>query len=359
MSNIRQIQPHKGRGAVSNIAGRFESFVSEFCDDGWDFLEHEHFKSKTTLHTDMARNVLTPNTSPDVPFDQSINPYRGCEHGCVYCFARPTHAYLGHSAGLDFETEIYHKPQAAELLQGELSKPGYTPKVIALGTNTDPYQPVERDLKITRQILKTLAECKHPFSIVTKSSLVMRDIDIIAPMAKAGLATVAISVTTLDHKLSNKLEPRASAPHKRLKTIRALAQAGIDTTVLIAPIIPALNDWELERIMAACFRAGAINANYILLRQPGEVKNLMDEWLEIHAPDKKSRVQSLIRQSRGGKYNQSAWGTRMTGTGPYAEMLRQRFHLTRNRLGLKPRTMDLDCTQFVRPIKPSPQMDLF
>ena len=359
MSNIRQIQNHKGRGALSNIAGRFEDFVSEFCDDGWDVLEREQSKPKTHLHLDMARKVLSHNSSPDVPFDQSINPYRGCEHGCVYCFARPTHAYLGHSAGLDFETEIYHKPQAAELLQSELSKPSYTPKVIALGTNTDPYQPIEKTHTITRQILEVLAACKHPFSITTKSSLILRDLDIIAPMAKAGLAAVAVSVTSLDHKLSAKLEPRATAPHKRIKTLRALSQAGINPSVLIAPIIPAINDWELEHIMTTSSRAGATNANYILLRQPHEVKALMDEWLEIHMPDKRKRVQSLMRQSRGGKYNQSAWGTRMTGTGPYAETLRQRFHLARNRLGLKSRMVNLDCSQFKPPKKPSAQFDLF
>jgi DNA repair photolyase len=350
-------RPRKGRGALSNRAGRFERLASERIDDGWgeplpprtpepDPLDDgiDPFGDsgngdaalpplRTTVTTDTSRTVIARNTSPDIGFDRSINLYRGCEHGCVYCFARPSHAFLGLSAGLDFETKLFAKPDAAALLRRELAKPGYVPRTIAMGTNTDPYQPVEREMKITRQILEVLAEHRHPVSIVTKSALVMRDIDILAPMAEQGLASVALSVTTCDAALARAMEPRASSPAKRLDAIRQLARAGIPTGVMVAPVIPGLTDHELEAILIRAHDAGAERAGYILLRLPRELRGLFDEWLDVHAPDRKQRILNRIREMRGGDLYQSEFGTRMRGTGAASELLQTRFHLACRRLG--------------------------
>ena len=339
----------KGRGTVSNAVGRFEPQTREVFDDGWDAVEEELPKLRTELGIDSAKTIIARNKSPDIPFDRSINPYRGCEHGCVYCFARPTHAYYGLSAGLDFETKLFHKPDAASLLRKELSKPGYKPAVMALGTNTDPYQPVDRTVGLTREILQVLADFNHPLSIVTKSANVLRDIDILAPMAERGLASVYLSVTTLDPHLANKLEPRASTPSKRLKAIQTLAEAGIPTGAMTAPIIPAITDWEIERLIEAAAENGADRAGYVLLRLPLEIKSLVEEWLETHAPDKKERVLSLVRQTRKGKAYDSTWGKRLTGEGPYAEMIRNRFRLACKKHGLNRETFSHDTLQFAVP----------
>lgn len=356
-------KPLKGRGAVSNRSGRYEPEERAYVDDGWLLSEErleENAPSRTELGVDTARKVITRNDSPDVPFDRSINPYRGCEHGCVYCFARPTHAYLGLSPGLDFETKLFWKPEAADLLRAELSKKSYKCAPIAFGTNTDPYQPIERDRKATRSLLEVLAETKHPFSIVTKNALVLRDLDLIAPAARERRAKVILSVTTLDRHLANKMEPRASTPTKRLHAIRELAAAGVPTGVLVAPIIPAINDHEMEEITARCVELGARSAGYVMLRLPLEIKDLMREWLEAHYPDRADRVFSLIRQTRNGGLYQAEFGKRMRGTGPYADMIAKRFSLIRKRHDLDGRSLDgLDCNAFIPPRKASAQMDLF
>ncbi len=345
--------PVKGRGAVTNRVGRFEKQDRVLTDDGWGVhdpdAEEEPPKLRTTLGIDTARSVIARNDSPDIPFDRSINPYRGCEHGCVYCFARPTHAYYGLSPGLDFETRLFHKPDAARVLRKELSRPGYRPKPIALGTNTDPYQPVEKEKRITRQILEVLAEFNHPFTIVTKGALIERDLDIIGPMAARNMAAVWISVTTLDRKLANKLEPRAATPPKRLAAIAALRAGGVPTGALVAPVIPALNDWEIERVLGAVAEAGALNAGYVLLRLPLEIKDLFTEWLVAHAPDRAARVLSLVSQTRGGKLYRAEWGKRMRGEGPYADLIARRFKLAAKRLGLDGPRPNLDCTSFATP----------
>lgn len=356
-------QPLKGRGAVSNRSGRYEVEGRSFVDDGWlltpDRLE-ENAPSRTELGVDTARKVISRNDSPDVPFAHSINPYRGCEHGCVYCFARPTHAYLGLSPGLDFETKLFWKPEAPDLLRAELARKSYTCSPIAFGTNTDPYQPIERERRATRALLEVLVETKHPFSIVTKNALVLRDLDLIAPAAQAGRAKVILSVTTLDRHLANKMEPRASTPMKRIEAIGRLAEAGVPTGVLVAPIIPAINDHEMEEIAALCVEKGASSAGYVMLRLPLEIKDLMWEWLIAHFPDRAERVFSLIRQTRGGALYQAEFGTRMRGVGPYADMIAKRFGLIRKRHRLDGRALDsLDCSAFTPPRKPSPQMDLF
>jgi DNA repair photolyase len=360
-ADIIPARAQKGRGAVSNIDGRFEKHIHQAVDDGWmnNLLEDQDApRIKTTLGIDGARSVITKNQSPDVPFDRSINPYRGCEHGCVYCFARPTHAYLGLSPGLDFETRLFWKPDAAALLRKQLSSKAYTPAPIVIGTSTDPYQPVDRDKKLTRDIIKVLSDCQHPFSLITKSALVTRDIDLIAPMAAQNRASVAVSVTSLDHKLSNLLEPRASAPHRRLDAIRKLSDAGIPVTVLCAPIIPGLNDPEIEQIVAACKDAGARSISHIVLRLPLEIAGLFEEWLAAHYPDRKAKVMSLIRQMRGGETYQSQFGTRMRGTGPIADLIAARFNAARKKHGLNTRSLDLDCTGFKRP-NADGQMSLF
>ena len=351
----------KGRGAVSNIDGRFEKHIHQAIDDGWTaslLEEQDPPRIKTTLGIDGARSVITRNQSPDVPFDRSINPYRGCEHGCVYCFARPTHAYLGLSPGLDFETRLFWKPEAASLLRKQLSSKVYQPAPIVIGTSTDPYQPVDRDKKLTRSIIEVLADCQHPFSLITKSALVTRDIDLIAPMAAKNRASVAVSVTSLDHRLSNLLEPRASAPHRRLDAIRKLSEAGIPVTVLCAPIIPGLNDTEIEKIVSACKEAGAQSISHIVLRLPLEIADLFEEWLEAHYPDRKAKVMSLIRQMRDGQTYQSQFGTRMRGTGPIADLIAKRFDAARKKNGLVGRSLDLDCSGFKRP-SANGQMSLF
>jgi DNA repair photolyase len=351
----------KGRGAIANPDGRFERRSHARIDDGWGTAAAECEDPPpiaTTVTIDATRTIIARNQSPDIPFSQSINPYRGCEHGCIYCYARPTHAYFGLSTGLDFETRLFAKPDAAVLLAAELRKPGYRPSAIALGTNTDPYQPVEREMKITRSVLETLAAFQHPFSIVTKSALVVRDIDIIAPMAARRMAKVFISVTTLDRDLARKLEPRAATPPRRLEAIRALAEAGVPTGVMNAPIIPALTDWEIERILDAAREAGAASAGYTLMRLPFEIKDLFAQWLEEHAPGKAKHVLSLVRQVRDGRLNDPEFGSRMRGTGPYAELIAKRFRLACNRLGFNKHDWSLDFTKFSPPPAPGDQLTL-
>ena len=351
----------KGRGASSNADGRFEQQRREAFDDGWGTLDADLPPLRTEVYTDASRSIITWNESPDLPFDRSINPYRGCEHGCVYCYARPSHAYLGLSPGLDFESRIFAKPDAANLLRRELNKPAYRCSVMTIGSNTDCYQPVERDLRITRSVLEVLAECEHPVSLVTKSSLVERDIDLLAPMAQKGLAEVFISVTTLDRTLARQLEPRAAAPQRRLETIRRLTEAGIPTGVMTAPVIPALNDAEMETILENARGHGAVMAAYVLLRLPLELAGLFEAWLRQHAPLKADHVLSLIRQSRGGKINDAEFHSRMKGSGIFAEMIAKRFLLAANRLGLTAPRTRLDTSHFRPPAsqeKPR-QLDLF
>ncbi|GHD39513.1 radical SAM protein [Thalassobaculum fulvum] len=361
----------KGRGAVSNRVGRFEPYARERVDDGWtpppgqagsrnpDPLEPGEPKLRTTVAIDASRTVIARNQSPDVPFDRSINPYRGCEHGCIYCFARPTHAFLGLSPGLDFETRLLAKPDAPALLRKELARPGYECAPIAMGTNTDPYQPVEREMKITRGILEVLAEHDHPVTIVTKSDLVVRDLDILGPMAARGLAKVGVSVTTLDRELARKLEPRAARPDKRLAAIRACTAAGVPAAVMVAPVIPAVNDHEIEPILEAAAAAGADSAAWILLRLPLEIADLIEEFLRSHFPDRADRVLSLVRQTRGGRLYRAEWGRRMRGDGPYAQMIAQRFRTACGRLGLAGRTGGLDTSRFRAPTPPRTQLSLF
>jgi DNA repair photolyase len=348
----------KGRGSYSNASGRYERFTRVLTDDGWGSLDEAPPPLRTSVIRDASRTIISRNQSPDISFDRSINPYRGCEHGCVYCFARPTHAYLGLSPGLDFESKLYMKPNAAALLDKELRHPRYDPAVIAMGTNTDPYQPIERTRKITRDILKVLAAHKHPVAIVTKSTLVTRDIDILGPMAERGLAKVALSVTTLDRQLARKMEPRAATPERRLDAIKLLAKAGIPTGVMVAPLIPALNDAEIEAILARAAGAGARSAGFIVLRMPLEIKDLFREWLEEHYPDRAPRVLSLIRDMRGGKDYDATWGQRMKGKGPYAAQLGLRFRMAARRLGLNELTTTLDTKQFKPPPQIGDQMNL-
>src|SRR6478736_3053750 len=316
----------RGRGAHSSASGRYEPLARVVFDDGWEKIE-DLPPFKTTVSVDAARKIITRNESPDISFDRSINPYRGCEHGCVYCFARPTHAFLGLSPGLDFESKLFMKPSAPELLERELSAPGYVPKVIAIGTNTDPYQPIERRHQIMRRILEVLERAGHPVGIVTKSALVLRDLDILARLAERNLVKVAISVTTLDANLARTMEPRVSTPARRLETLRQLSAAGVPTSVMIAPVIPALNDAEIERILDAAYAAGVRNAGYVLLRLPLEVRDLFVEWLKANYPDRAEHVVKLVRDMRGGKDYDSTWGSRMKGTGPYAWTIGRRFEI--------------------------------
>lgn len=352
--------PRKGRGAISNAGGRFEPATRLATDDGWGSADAPAPLLDSVFLRDSARSAITRNDSPDIPFDRSINPYRGCEHGCIYCFARPSHAYLGLSPGLDFESRIFVKEDAPALLAAELSKPSYRCQPIALGANTDPYQPVERRIALTRRILEVLHDFRHPVSIVTKSALIKRDIDILADMAAQRLARVAVSLTTLDRGLARVLEPRAATPERRLETIAALARAGIPTAVMTAPMIPGLNDAELEQLLEAAARNGARAAGYALLRLPHEIAPLFEEWLSAHAPGKARHVLSLIRQSRGGNASDSRWGKRMTGTGPYADMLRLRFQAACRRLGLNEGRQDrqLDTKAFRPPPRPGDQLTL-
>jgi DNA repair photolyase len=347
-----------GRGALSNAAGRYEKQTRVLVDDGWREDDEPAPSLKTEILRDTSRTIITRNNSPDISFSQSINPYKGCEHGCIYCFARPTHAYLGLSPGADFESKIFAKPNAAELLRRELSAPNYKPKTIAIGTNTDPYQPIERRLKIMRSILEVLYEFRHPVGIVTKSALILRDLDILAPMAELGLAKAALSVTTLDRKLAREMEPRASTPPRRLQAIRELNEAGVPAGVMFAPVIPALNDDELESVLGEAAHAGARSAGYVLLRLPLEIKDLFREWLEGNEPGRAKHVMSLIRSMRGGKDYDSQWHTRMKGTGPYAEMIARRFHLAVKKLGLNRDSKPLDLSQFHRPAMAGEQLEL-
>lgn len=338
----------RGRAAATNRSGRFEPLSKEAFDDGWDSIDQLP-PLKTEVQEERARTIITRNESPDISFDRSINPYRGCEHGCIYCFARPSHAFMGLSPGLDFETRLFAKPNAAALLERELSKPGYQPKVIAIGTNTDPYQPIERERRITRQVLEVLAEHKHPVGIVTKSALVTRDIDILSEMAREGLVKVAISVTTLDGKLARAMEPRASTPGRRLDAIRQLSEAGIPAGLMVAPVIPALNDHEIEAILKAGARMGAREAGYVLLRLPLEIKDLFAEWLEDVTPNRAARVMKIIRDMRGGKDYDAEWGRRMTGAGPYAWTISRRFALAMERCGLSRQRLPLRTDLFEVP----------
>jgi DNA repair photolyase len=324
----------KGRGTLSNLSGRFEREHRVLIDDGWGTVDEEAPKLSTTVAIDATRTIIARNDSPDIPFDRSINPYRGCEHGCVYCFARPTHAYLGLSPGQDFESRLFAKPKAAQLLAQELRKPGYQVRSMALGTNTDPYQPIDEKYQVTREILKVLRDFRHPVGIVTKSNRVLRDLDILSEMAKDNLARVAISVTTLDRKLARAMEPRAPTPERRLEAIRELTAAGVPTSVMTAPMIPALNDHEMEAILERAREAGARHAGYVVLRLPLEIKDLFREWLEAEQPGRASHVMSLVRSMRDGKDYDAEWGKRMKGTGVYADLIAKRFKLACDRLGL-------------------------
>ncbi|WP_310449863.1 PA0069 family radical SAM protein [Sulfuritalea sp.] len=352
--------PRKGRGAVISPDGRFDAWQREAAADGWWNEEDE--APATELIVDTAKSVITYNDSPDIPYDRSINPYRGCEHGCAYCFARPSHAYLGLSPGLDFETKLAYKADAAQTLRRELAKPGYVCRPVALGINTDAWQPVERRLRVTRGILEVLAATRHPLTIVTKSALILRDLDLLAEMAHGDLVHAAVSITTLDGDLARAMEPRAPSPQRRLSVIAALAEARIPTAVMVAPLIPALSDHELENILAAAREAGATSAGYILLRLPHEVKPLFRAWLESHRPGRAEHVYSLMRQLHGGREYDSTFGTRQRGSGPLAEIIAQRFRIAVRRLGLDTLHVRLDVTAFRPPPLPpraTPQLSLF
>jgi DNA repair photolyase len=348
----------RGRGTSSNTSGRYEPIARVAFDDGWQSLEQLP-PFKTTVTVDATRKIITHNDSPDLSFDRSINPYRGCEHGCVYCFARPTHAYLGLSPGLDFESKLFMKPNAPELLESELSAPGYTPRTIAIGTNTDPYQPIERRYQIMRRILEVLDRAGHPVGIVTKSALVLRDLDILTRMAKRDLVKVALSVTTLDPKLARVMEPRAATPPRRLGALRELVKAGVPASALVAPVIPAINDAEIERILEAIAETGVRHAGYVLLRLPLEIKDLFREWLIENFPDRYRHVINLIRETRGGKDYDSTWGKRMTGSGPIAWMIGRRFEVACERLGFNSTSVKTTTEHFRPPKPPSEQLALF
>jgi DNA repair photolyase len=346
-----------GRGAQTNRSGRFEPVSYEPTDDGWESLAELEALS-TEVQEVPARRIITRNDSPDIGFDRSINPYRGCEHGCIYCFARPTHAFLGLSPGLDFETKLFAKTNAGQALERELADPSYRVETIAIGTNTDPYQPIERRYRIMRRILEILSATNHPVGIVTKSALVLRDLDILKSMAERGLVKVALSVTTLDRKLARAMEPRASTPDKRLETLARLVDAGVPTAVMVAPVIPALNDTEMERILERASSIGVKNAGYVLLRLPLEIGDLFTEWLKANCPDRASRVLSLMRSTRGGKLYDAKWGERMRGDGPYAWMIGRRFELAAKRLGLNENSVELRTDLFTPPSLPGQQLSL-
>jgi len=348
----------RGRGTASNTSGRYEPLARVVFDDGWQGLEQLP-PFKTTVTIDSTRKIITHNDSPDISFDRSINPYRGCEHGCVYCFARPTHAYLGLSPGLDFESKLFMKPNAPELLERELSAADYSPKSIAIGTNTDPYQPIERRYQIMRRILEVLDRAGHPVGIVTKSALVLRDLDILTRMAKRDLVKVAISVTTLDPKLARVMEPRAATPARRLGALRELVKAGVPASALVAPVIPAINDAEIERILEAIAETGVRHAGYVLLRLPLELKDLFREWLIENFPDRYRHVINLIRETRGGKDYDSSWGKRQTGSGPIAWMIGRRFEVACARLGFNSTSVKTTTEHFKPPRPSAEQLDLF
>ena len=349
----------KGRGAKSNATGRYEATQAVDFDDGWTSDDADAAPLRTTLTPEHARTIIAKNTSPDVGFDRSINPYKGCEHGCIYCYARPSHAWMGLSPGLDFESRLFFKPEAARLLEQELARPRYVPRRIHIGGNTDPYQPVERELNSTRSILEVMQRFNHPFSIITKSVLIARDADILGPMGKAGLATAFVSITTLDRGLARAMEPRASTPAKRLEAIRRLAESGVPVGVGFAPVIPGLNDHELESVLEAAAKAGAVRAMYVTLRLPLEIKDLFREWLADARPERAARVMSLIRQTRGGRDYDPDWSQRMKGTGPVAELIAARFKAAIKRYGLDAPLLPLDLTQFRVPPEFRPQLDLF
>ncbi len=357
MGGIAAIRRH-GRGAQTNRSGRFEPISYEPSDDGWGSLA-ELEALKTEVQEVPARRIITRNESPDIGFDRSINPYRGCEHGCIYCFARPTHAFLGLSPGLDFETKLFAKTNAAQALERELADPSYRVETIAIGTNTDPYQPIERRYRIMRRVLEVLSAANHPVGIVTKSALVLRDLDILTSMAERGLVKVALSVTTLDRKLARAMEPRASTPERRLETLERLADAGVPAAVMVAPVIPGLNDMEMERILERAAAIGVGNAGYVLLRLPLEIGDLFTEWLKANCPDRASRVLSLMRSTRGGKLYDAKWGERMKGDGPYAWMIGRRFEMAAKRLGLNQRSVELRTDLFTPPSLPGEQLRLF
>ncbi|GAB5454046.1 MAG: PA0069 family radical SAM protein [Henriciella sp.] len=350
VAEVQERFQHRGRGAVSNQTGRFEPETHQPLDDGWGTIEETAPRLETTLTKETPRTIITFNKSPDIHFDRSINPYRGCEHGCVYCFARPTHAYHGLSAGLDFESKLFYKPDGPELLLKELSRPGYVPRPIALGVNTDAYQPVEREQKLTRRFLQILSDHNHPVSLLTKSALIQRDLDLIAPMAEKQLCRVGLSITTLDPKLARRMEPRASTPRKRYETVRTLSDAGIPVTVMAAPIIPTLNEAELERLLEAAKEHGAIGAGYVLLRLPHELKDIFHEWLTQHYPDRAARVINLLREMRGGKDYDAEWFARGAGRGAHAKLIANRFVRTVRRLGLAPQRTPLRTDLFQPPV---------
>ena len=373
----KPLAPRKGRGAVSNLQGRYEVNAREGFDDGWVHDEDEDGAEKafkTQVTDEYAKTILSRNASPDIPFNVSLNPYRGCEHGCIYCFARPTHSYLGLSPGLDFETRLFAKVNAPELLRRELSRPSYAPESIALGVNTDAYQPCERQLGLTRRVLEVLQECEHPVGLITKSSLIERDIDILAAMAAKRQAMASITITTLDPEISRTLEPRAAAPARRLRTIRTLTDAGIPVCVSVAPIIPFVTEPELEKVLEAAHDAGAIGAHYVVLRLPWEVNPLFQEWLQAHFPDRAQRVMNRVREMRGGKEYDSDFSKRMHGEGVWADLIRQRFTKTAEKFGMAGVNMQrfetLDFSRFKRPLVVPPtagkqtgnatgQLDLF
>src|ERR1700724_2554452 len=347
----------RGRGSLSNATGRYEPLARVAFDDGWQGLE-ELPPFKTTVTADTPRKIITRNDSPDISFDRSINPYRGCEHGCIYCFARPTHAYLGLSPGLDFETKLFAKPDAPKLLERELSAADYVPRTIAIGTNTDPYQPIERDHQVMRRILEVLDRYGHPVGIVTKSALILRDLELLARMAQRNLVKVALSVTTLDGKLARTMEPRASPPQRRLDTLRQLTAAGVPASVMVAPVIPALNDSEIERILDSAAAVGVKEAGFVLLRLPLEVRDLFREWLMANFPDRYRHVFKLIRETRGGKDYDSSWNTRMTGAGPVAWMIGRRFELACEKLGFNKTRTRLTTDHFSPPRRAEEQLKL-
>ena len=361
---MSQLPPQgiKGRGAASNPEGRFETVRHHAEDDGWQslLLDPDAPRPRTEVTEESARSVITHNDSPDIAFEQALNPYRGCEHGCIYCYARPSHSYLNLSPGLDFETRLRAKTNLAEVLRGQLGKRGYVPKPINIGSNTDPYQPVEKRWRLTRAALELLAECRHPCTIVTKNALVERDLDLLGAMARDRLVQVFISVNSLDNHLAARLEPRASAPHRRMQAIRKLAEAGVPVGVLVAPIIPALNDRDMEAVLEQAHAAGARCAGYTVVRLPYELKTLFREWLALHAPQRAAHVMSLIQQMNGGRDYDSDFATRMRGQGVFAQLLRRRFEVACRRHGFsRARELTLDTSRFVPPRDASPQGVLF
>ncbi len=347
---------HRGRGAVSNQTGRFEKQTHDAFDDGWGTIEDDIAPLETILMDDTAKTIITFNSSPDISFDRTVNPYRGCEHGCIYCFARPTHAWAGLSPGLDFESRLFRKINAPDLLLKEISRPGYVPRPIALGMNTDAYQPVEREQRLTRRILEILSDHDHPVSLLTKSALIQRDIDILAPMAEKGLVRAGVSITTLDRMLARKMEPRAATPQRRLETVRALSAAGIPVAVMTAPIIPGLTDHEIETLLEAASDYGATGAGYVVLRLPFEIKDLFHEWLAQHVPDRAARVVNLIREMRGGKDYDAKWFERGRGRGPVADLISQRFHKAAARFGVNTPRPQLRTDLFRPRVTPEGQM---